>query len=380
MLFGEDGQVAGSTLADGDAATLARAAGELLNQASGLGDGEVTQIEASTPDGNVFVVREGPRRIAATTGPDPTTGLVFYDLKSALRDSCGRQRSRGASARRRRPTMRRKALGLFGFATGLFAGSVLYRRTVARRRERVDVYFEDGSMITYDDGSSRGRTTLLTIARDALAAARAMNRLSFAERSSSTPTSRATSSSARASGRATTSTSTASRRGPTSCARSASASRPRWRRMLPTRHGSPRPSSAPSRSRPQRRSNRDCRSSSCARRRRNTAPATGSKGRTTSGECVCLVEDVVTSGGALLESVDALREAGLIVQTAVCVVDRQEGGADALARRAVRLRPIFTADRASGGGEKPRKTAWLSASGTPGRVIPATINDRRRGT
>src|SRR5512133_231879 len=31
------------------------------------------------------------------------------------------------------------------------------------------------------------------------------------------------------------------------------------------------------------------------------------------GECVCLVEDVVTSGGALLESVRALRAAGLMV-------------------------------------------------------------------
>jgi len=59
------------------------------------------------------------------------------------------------------------------------------------------------------------------------------------------------------------------------------------------------------------------------------------------GECVCLVEDVVTSGGALLESVEALRGVGLQVQTAVCVVDREEGGADALARRAVRLRPVF---------------------------------------
>ena len=62
------------------------------------------------------------------------------------------------------------------------------------------------------------------------------------------------------------------------------------------------------------------------------------------GECVCVVEDVVTSGGALLESVEALREAGLVVHTAVCVVDRQEGGADALARHAVRLRPLFRAD------------------------------------
>lgn len=65
--------------------------------------------------------------------------------------------------------MRRKALGLFGFATGVFAGSVLYRRTVARRRARVDVYFEDGSMITYDDGSPEA-SELLPIAREALAA------------------------------------------------------------------------------------------------------------------------------------------------------------------------------------------------------------------
>jgi orotate phosphoribosyltransferase len=61
------------------------------------------------------------------------------------------------------------------------------------------------------------------------------------------------------------------------------------------------------------------------------------------GDCVCLVEDVVTSGGALLEAVEALRGAGLAVRTAVCVVDREEGGADALARQAVRLRPIFRA-------------------------------------
>ena len=61
------------------------------------------------------------------------------------------------------------------------------------------------------------------------------------------------------------------------------------------------------------------------------------------GECLCLVEDVVTSGGALLDSVDALRGAGLAVRTAVCVVDREEGGADALARQAVRLRPLFRA-------------------------------------
>ena len=45
------------------------------------------------------------------------------------------------------------------------------------------------------------------------------------------------------------------------------------------------------------------------------------------GERVCVVEDVVTSGGAALDSVDALRAAGLRCETVVCVVDRGEGGA-----------------------------------------------------
>ena len=61
------------------------------------------------------------------------------------------------------------------------------------------------------------------------------------------------------------------------------------------------------------------------------------------GEQVCLVEDVVTSGGAAIEAVEALREAGLEVRNAVCVVDREEGGIDALARAAVRLEPLFRA-------------------------------------
>ena len=73
------------------------------------------------------------------------------------------------------------------------------------------------------------------------------------------------------------------------------------------------------------------------------------------GDCVCLVEDVVTSGGALLEAVEALREARLTVRTAVCVVDREEGGADALARQAVRLRPIFRASEVLAADKTPAK-------------------------
>jgi orotate phosphoribosyltransferase len=73
------------------------------------------------------------------------------------------------------------------------------------------------------------------------------------------------------------------------------------------------------------------------------------------GETVCLVEDVVTSGGAAIEAIEALREAGLTCRTAICVVDREEGGSDALARVAVRLRPLFRASELLDGGKPPEK-------------------------
>lgn len=61
------------------------------------------------------------------------------------------------------------------------------------------------------------------------------------------------------------------------------------------------------------------------------------------GEEVCLVEDVVTSGGAAADAIDALRAAGLECRAAICVVDREEGGADALVRKAARLHSLFRA-------------------------------------
>ena len=54
-------------------------------------------------------------------------------------------------------------------AAGSVAGSVLYRRRFARRRERVDLYFEDGSMVSLADGPELER--LLPLAREVLHAA-----------------------------------------------------------------------------------------------------------------------------------------------------------------------------------------------------------------
>jgi orotate phosphoribosyltransferase len=59
------------------------------------------------------------------------------------------------------------------------------------------------------------------------------------------------------------------------------------------------------------------------------------------GQRVCLVEDVVTSGGALLDAVEALRAADLDVCAAICVVDREEGGAASIAAAGVPFHPLF---------------------------------------
>jgi predicted regulator of Ras-like GTPase activity (Roadblock/LC7/MglB family) len=84
VIVDEQGAVAGSTLLDG--AALAEAGSTLLARAAAVRDGgEPTQLEAATEEGSVFVLRDGGRTIVATTGASPTVGLVFYDLKSALR-------------------------------------------------------------------------------------------------------------------------------------------------------------------------------------------------------------------------------------------------------------------------------------------------------
>jgi orotate phosphoribosyltransferase len=74
------------------------------------------------------------------------------------------------------------------------------------------------------------------------------------------------------------------------------------------------------------------------------------------GERIVLVEDVVTSGGAAANAVRAVRQAALECRTAICVIDREEGGVDSLARLGVRLHPLFRAvdiAQARSGAEKP---------------------------
>jgi predicted regulator of Ras-like GTPase activity (Roadblock/LC7/MglB family) len=85
VVISPDGAAAASNLTDDAAAArLADGATRLVEAAEALRPG-VAQLEAATLAGSVFVVRDGERLIAATTTPEPTVGLVFYDLKTCLR-------------------------------------------------------------------------------------------------------------------------------------------------------------------------------------------------------------------------------------------------------------------------------------------------------
>ncbi len=80
----EDGSVLAASSPDPAAAALSAATLELVSAAADLGaeDGEVTRVEVELDEGAFFVLREGGRTVAATTGPKPTSGLVVYDLRT----------------------------------------------------------------------------------------------------------------------------------------------------------------------------------------------------------------------------------------------------------------------------------------------------------
>jgi predicted regulator of Ras-like GTPase activity (Roadblock/LC7/MglB family) len=89
VLAHANGAVLASTFAEEEkGARFARAAFGLIEaaeRAHGETKERLVQIEAATPDGSLFVVRDDVRLAAAVTGADPTSGLVFYDLKTCLR-------------------------------------------------------------------------------------------------------------------------------------------------------------------------------------------------------------------------------------------------------------------------------------------------------
>ena len=93
VVLDAEGSVFASTLDDaarserlGRAGTALLAAGD---ESPATGARSLTQLEVALREASVFAVREEGRSIVATTSAEPTSGLVFYDLKTCLRSLAG---------------------------------------------------------------------------------------------------------------------------------------------------------------------------------------------------------------------------------------------------------------------------------------------------
>jgi predicted regulator of Ras-like GTPase activity (Roadblock/LC7/MglB family) len=88
VVFDADGGVLGSTFADPTrAASLAGRGVDLLAAAerAAPAGSDLSQVEVALLEASVFVVRHEGLRALALTAAEPTSGLVFYDLKTCLR-------------------------------------------------------------------------------------------------------------------------------------------------------------------------------------------------------------------------------------------------------------------------------------------------------
>ena len=67
------------------------------------------------------------------------------------------------------------------------------------------------------------------------------------------------------------------------------------------------------------------------------------EGRLESGEEVVVLEDIATTGGSAVDAVEALRDAGAVVDRLLVVVDREEGAREHLADHGIELEALLTA-------------------------------------
>lgn len=60
-----------------------------------------------------------------------------------------------------------------------------------------------------------------------------------------------------------------------------------------------------------------------------------------SGQTAIMVEDVITSGGSILTAAENLRNVGLVVSDAVVLVDRKQGGVEAMQKNGINVHPVL---------------------------------------
>ena len=66
------------------------------------------------------------------------------------------------------------------------------------------------------------------------------------------------------------------------------------------------------------------------------------EGNVREGDKVIIVEDVVTTGGSTIKAIDRARKCGLKVLGVVVLIDRQEGGREAIEAKGVHVKVLMT--------------------------------------
>jgi len=66
------------------------------------------------------------------------------------------------------------------------------------------------------------------------------------------------------------------------------------------------------------------------------------EGADISGKKLCIIEDVVTTGGQIIESVTELRNRGAIIDTVLCIIQRNPESTEILKKVGLKLLPAFT--------------------------------------
>lgn len=64
---------------------------------------------------------------------------------------------------------------------------------------------------------------------------------------------------------------------------------------------------------------------------------------------LCIIEDVITTGGQVILSAEDLRKEGALVGEVLCVISRQQGGEEKLAAAGLKMTSLFTSTQLKGG-------------------------------
>lgn len=68
------------------------------------------------------------------------------------------------------------------------------------------------------------------------------------------------------------------------------------------------------------------------------------------GKKICVVEDVITTGGQVVISTEDLRKEGALVDHVLCVINRQQGGEEALKKAGLSMTSLFTQEQLKSAG------------------------------